>query len=235
MPIRYYLQDNPVTTDPNDRSARIDPILSIDEEVIVDDILESGTTLTRTDVVGNLAAYNKAVAKRLAEGYFVNLPIANLRTSIKGVFVNGADEYDASRHTLRVKASGGKLVNQLLATAPLEKLKSNKPAPYIDQFIDISTQTADGNITPGSIGTITGEELKFNPEETEEGIFFVASNGTEYKADTVANRTEGTLTFLIPATLTPGNYRLEVRKAYTQEDKIRIGVSDNELTVAPSV
>ena len=63
----------------------------------------------------------------------------------------------------------------------------------------------------------------------------MASNGTEYKADTVANRTEGTLTFLIPATLTPGNYRLEVRKAYTQEDKIRIGVSDNELTVAPSV
>ncbi len=236
MPIRYYLQDNPITSDPNDRSARIDPILAVNQDDIIEDVLGTGTTLTRTDVIGALTAYNDAVAKRLADGYFVNLPIANLRTSIKGVFIDGTDEFDASRHTLRVKASGGTLVNQRLATANLLKLKSSKPQPFVDQFIDVATQTADGNLTPGNIGTITGEELKFNADETEEGIFFVnTANNNEHKADFIAARTEGKLTFLIPTSLTAGTYRLEVRRAYTQDDKIRIGVADNGLTVAPTV
>lgn len=59
-----------------------------------------------------------------------------------------------------------------------------------------------------------GEELKFNPANAAEGIYFVAPDGTATKVDIIASRTEGRLMFSVPGTLATGSYTLEVRKGY---------------------
>ncbi|MBY0425491.1 MAG: DUF4469 domain-containing protein, partial [Cytophagales bacterium] len=66
-----------------------------------------------------------------------------------------------------------------------------------------------------------------------EGIYFIpVLGGTETKVTVIATRTEGKLMFSIPATLTPGGYKLQVRKAYGTANTIRTGELSETLTVA---
>ena len=106
------------------------------------------------------------------------------------------------------------------------------PSPVILEFLNVNTNTVNSLVTPGGIGQIVGEELKFNPQNAQEGVFFISSAGVETKTTVFATRTSGKLVFNIPAALAVGNYTLEVRRAYTKENLIRKGILSETLRVA---
>jgi hypothetical protein len=155
----------------------------------------------------------------------------NIRVGISGVFTSITDSFDPSRHSIRATLSPGLLLSEKMQKVRLEKTLQPLPSPVILEFLNINTNTTNSVLTPGGIGQIVGEELKFNPNNPQEGIFFVAADGTETKVQIIASRTEGKLVFSIP-TLPAGNYTLEVRRAYTKENIIRKGVLSDTLTVA---
>jgi len=232
MPIKYYLQPNPITPDPNDQSARVLPNASLTLDDIVSKMIKRGTMVTETDAKAVLTLFFEVVADEVADGNFVNLPIANIRSGISGVFTSVTDNFDPARHALRATLSPGALLNEKLRNARLEKTLQPLPSPVILEFLNVNTNTVNSVLTPGGIGQIIGEELKFNPDNAQEGVFFVKSDGTETKATVFATRTLGKLVFNIPSTLTAGTYTLEVRRAYTKDNIIRKGVLPDVLTVA---
>lgn len=231
MPIKYYLQPNPVTPDPNDQSARVLPNASLTLEDIIAKMMQRGTTVTESDTRAVLNLFFDVVSDEVADGNFVNLPLANIRVGISGVFTSITDSFDPSRHSIRATLSPGLLLIEKMQKVRLEKTLQPLPSPVIIEFLNINTNTTNSVLTPGGIGQIVGEELKFNPNNPQEGIFFVAADGTETKVQIIASRTEGKLVFSIP-TLPAGNYTLEVRRAYTKENIIRKGVLSDTLTVA---
>jgi hypothetical protein len=231
MPIKYYLQPNPVTPDPNDQSARVLPNASLTLEDIIAKMMLRGTTVTEADTRAVLNLFFDVVSDEVADGNFVNLPLANIRVGISGVFTSITDSFDPSRHSIRATLSPGLLLSEKMQKVRLEKTLQPLPSPVILEFLNINTNTTNSVLTPGGIGQIVGEELKFNPDNPQEGIFFVAADGTETKVQIIASRTEGKLVFSIP-TLPAGNYTLEVRRAYTKENIIRKGVLSDTLTVA---
>jgi hypothetical protein len=231
MPIKYYLQPNPVTPDPNDQSARVLPNASLTLEDIIAKMMQRGTTVTEADTRAVLNLFFDVVSDEVADGNFVNLPLANIRVGISGVFTSITDSFDPSRHSIRATLSPGLLLSEKMQKVRLEKTLQPLPSPVILEFLNINTNTTNSVLTPGGIGQIVGEELKFNPNNPQEGIFFVAADGTETKVQIIASRTEGKLVFSIP-TLPAGNYTLEVRRAYTKENIIRKGVLSDTLTVA---
>jgi hypothetical protein len=231
MPIKYYLQPNPVTPDPNDQSARVLPNASLTLEDIIAKMMQRGTTVTEADTRAVLNLFFDVVSDEVADGNFVNLPLANIRVGISGVFTSITNSFDPSRHSIRATLSTGLLLSEKMQKVRLEKRLQPLPSPVILEFLNINTNTTNSVLTPGGIGQIVGEELKFNPNNPQEGIFFVAADGTETKVQIIASRTEGKLVFSIP-TLPAGNYTLEVRRAYTKENIIRKGVLSDTLTVA---
>ena len=110
-----------------------------------------------------------------------------------------------------------------------EKIGAPEPKPKVQEFSDLDTGAINSAVTSGGTGTILGEELKFNPDNAEEGVFFV--NGTTTKANLFGSRTDGKLVFRIP-TLAPGTYTLEVRRGYTTSAEIRKGELKKKLTVS---
>lgn len=232
MPIKYYLQPNTATPDPNDQSARILPNEVLDAASVIQKMLKRGTTLTETDIKAALTLLFDVISDEVAAGNHVNLPVANFRPSITGVFASITDSFDASRHTRKGTISQGVLLSEKMQKASVEKILQPIRMPVLLEYLDINTAATNSNLTPGGIGQIVGEELKFDISKAEEGIFFVATNGTETKVSVLASRTEGKLVFSIPTTLVAGTYTLEVRRAYTKDNQIRIGTLVDTLTVA---
>lgn len=232
MAIQYYLQPNPITPDPDDHSARVisKGIRNLDD--IVQQALKRGSALTEPDLLGAGKLLFDVIADNVAEGYTVHTPVANIRPGMKGVFDSARDTFDSSRHLLRPTLSEGSLLKEKMRTATPEKVVQQPPAPALTAFRDINSGNFNAVVTPGGMGEITGEELKFDAANPDEGIYFIASDGSEFKVEVLGQRTEGTLMFIIPAGLTAGEYTLEVRRAYTSDNTIRKGQLNDTLNRA---
>lgn len=233
MAIKYYLQPNPITPDPNDQSARVISNQVHDVESITKEMLRRGSTITEADVRAVLKVFFEVVTDEVAAGNNVNLPLVNIKPGINGVFTNATDSFNPSRHIKRASISSGTLLTQKLNNALVEKTIHAQTTPAIIQFTDVNTQTRNSILTPGGIGQVVGEELKFNSDNVAEGIYFVAADGTATNVNIIASRTEGKLVFSIPTTLATGFYTLEVRKGYgTTNVVLRSGSLQEGLQVS---
>jgi DNA-binding domain/Domain of unknown function (DUF4469) with IG-like fold len=231
MNIKYYLQPNHITPDPNDQTARVQPNNTLGVDEIVKRIVKRGTTLTETDVRAVMRLAFEEIADAASEGNNVLLPLINIRPSIQGIFTSINDSYDATRHTIRASVTAGLQLNEKMKTSTVEKMGSSIVSPDIVDFQDVRT-TTHTQASKGGIGIITGSELKFNPSNVAEGIFFVnIATNAEFKATEIAQRTESKLMFMIPTTLVAGTYYVEVRKAYTNAASIRSDAFETNLSV----
>jgi hypothetical protein len=75
-----------------------------------------------------------------------------------------------------------------------------------------------------------GYRLKFDPADPTQGLFFIGDSG-DTRVDIVGKNTAVELMFLVPASLIPGNYTLELRTTMGNHT-IRTGTLAASLTVA---
>src|SRR5690606_37881847 len=122
MKIKYYLQSNPITANPNDRTARVltNDVYQVDNIIL--QMLERGTTVTEADIRAVLNVFFTVVSDLVARGSNVNLPLVNIRPGITGIFSDQADSFDPARHTKKANVSPGTLLLQKLKVALVEKV-----------------------------------------------------------------------------------------------------------------
>jgi hypothetical protein len=84
MAIKYNLQPNPVTPDPNDHSARVLSNKVHDLESITKEMLKRRQHGYRSRYTGSLKVFFGVVTDEVAEGNNVNLPLVNLRQGVTG-------------------------------------------------------------------------------------------------------------------------------------------------------
>ena len=235
MSIRYYLQPNPVTPDPNDQSARV---VTSDNLTIADlaaELVKRGTCTSKAQGSAVISDLFELIAEEVADGYAVNTPLFTARPGINGVFTDPTDTFDPARHTIVGNLQSGPLLREKLAAASPQKITKAEPAPVITAFINKTTGGVNATATPGGIGQIPGEQLKFDPAKTADGIYFVPATGSVVKVPTasIATRTEGELMFLTP-TLAAGTWHVEVRRTYGTgaNAQVRVGQLGAAITVA---
>jgi len=231
MPIKYYLLPNPITPNPNDQSARVQATGVLNLSDIIKRMLKRGTTITEADATAAILLFMQEMIDATTEGYSINTDLVNMRPSIQGVFNDASDSFDASRHTVRASLTAGNVLFTKMLAASVEKIKTSAVSPTILEFLDNRTNS-NTQATKGGIASIVGSELKYDIQNPLEGIFFInTKNNEETKVVDVATRTDGKVLFLIPTSLAAGNYKLEIRKAYTAVKAIRSHVFANLITV----
>lgn len=230
--IRYYLQPNPVTPDPNDQIARIQPSGTIGATELIKLMNKRGTSLTKGDMEACITLMSEVVTDAVADGYMVNLPFCNIRPSIKGVFASPADSYDHTRHIKRASLSAGLLLAKKLGEARVEKTSRALPSPDIQAYEDVNSKSYNSILTPGGIGKLEGSELKFSTQVETDGVFLISATGDAIRATVYAMVTEGKVMFMVPSELAPGEYTLELRRNYTLNNNMRAGHLQDTLTVA---
>lgn len=226
MAIKYYLQPNPIMPGPTDQTARVAINKVHDVDSIIKLMLKRGSTVTQADIKAVLSVFFDVLCDEVTDGNSVNLPVVNIRPTITGVFANASDSFDPSRHTKRASLSSGKILFSRMNEAKVEKLTQSLPSPLLIAFTDVNSATINTMITPGGIGKIIGEELKFNPENPDEGIYFIAADGTTTKVNVIASLTKRKTVFSIPL-LDNGEYKLQIRKGYGTTN---IVIRDGSLT-----
>jgi hypothetical protein len=230
MTIKYYLVSNPISKAVKNFIARVVPNETLDNEEIITKMLKRGTSATEADIRHILTLYFDVATDEVANGNSLTTPLANVRPGMQGTFDSASDTFDRSSHDTKASLSQGLLLEQKMATANVEKISAPAVSPLLVEYLDAKSKTSNSVLTPGSIGTLTGTDLKFNTSNVKEGVFFLDEAGAETKADVYSDVYDTEVKFVVPA-LATGIYSVELRKAYTKDNVIRRDSLDDNLTV----
>jgi hypothetical protein len=209
----YFLSDNHLTPDSEDQVAIPANIRSYTDEDIIDRIMQRGTTLTRPDLLAAILAYREEHKFIVEEGNGFNTGLINAGPNILGKFNSVTDSYDHSRHQLRYGVNFSKDIREVVSKVKMTKIQAPNMGPLIVAIKDSISGLTDGTLSAGGALDIAGSRLKVYPDLPDDGVYFIASDGTEYKVTTLIENKPSRLIVMIPA-LPAGVYTLEVRTHY---------------------
>ena len=208
--MNFFLTDNFITPDPNDQTAIPTNIQSYSDEQIIDRILTRGTTLTRPDLLAAIRAYQEEHGHIVDEGNGFNTGLINAGPAITGKFNGVNDNFDHSRHSLHYNVNFSRTLRDRIAGVKMHKVQAPATGPIITGIRDSVSGLSDGTLTPGGVLDIYGANLNVFPDLPDDGVYFLASGGAEYKAVTLVENKPARLILMIPP-LSSGTYTLEVR------------------------
>ena len=232
MSIHYSLYQNYVSTESGVYAARVMPVSTIDLQALADRIVSQGSTVTRTDVLAVLEQMCEACESYLLEGCRIQVGgVFELYPRIKGNFTGPDDTFDPNRHRLDATGNAGSRVRTaVMDNGTVVKDQTVLPAPSVLKYADAGSGTTNTTVTPSNIGTVTGNRLKYDSTNADEGIWFVSVGGPSFKVSTVETNQPSKLTYLVPP-LAAGDYYLEVRSKFSKDGPVRTGRLAETLTV----
>jgi len=224
--IKYALLENKLLADSNGCVSVVTTAGTKDLNDILNLMVDEGSGLTLPQAMAYFEKLSQIVEYYLEEGYKISTPLFRIQPTMRGVFDNPSDTFDPSRHKLRFCTCSGSRLKKLAAQTKLEKTKTDifQQVPVITGFFnEINKVINTAAISDGS-GVITGKWLKFNPDDSRLGIFFISENNpsivirmtgyTEIKPSKVH--------FRIPF-IPPGKYRIIVRNLSRDKSAILQG------------
>ncbi|MDR2816984.1 MAG: DUF4469 domain-containing protein, partial [Proteiniphilum sp.] len=198
---------------------------------IIDYITRKGSSITPAGAKANYEEIIGAHEYFLQRGYGRNTEFINVRPSIQGVFRNGDDSFDPSRHKIQFRVTLGKRYNRTSEEVKTEKAEPVSNAPLPQRFEDVVSATVNEAVTPGDAATLSGARLKFLQSDPKQGIFLVAADKTEVRVERILSHHAAQVVFLVPASLPADDYSLEVRIIPRGNKEMKKGILPDRLTV----
>jgi hypothetical protein len=230
MALRYGLIPNHLTDDPNDYKGVVTENETITMDQIIDQMIGRGSTVTKAEALSVLEEFSHVVVDAVTKGNNISIDLFKIYPSITGVFVDQQDDFDPSRHTIRLNMNAGPRLKDALANIQVRKVEVVDHKPVIHQFNDLKSKRVNESVTPGQMASLTGTMLRFDEADPNQGIFFVSSNGEVTKATHVIKNKPSELLFFSPDDL-KGICQVEVRTLFKDSKRLRVGSLVNELSV----
>ena len=238
--IRAKLYDNPLTPNPNDFMARV----SADRTLNVKDICKGAVTRGGANISADamehaVNLFHKELGYTLCDGFSVNTGWYTASVSIKGVFDNPTEKFNAKKHTVMFDFKQGALLRKELGAVTVDVTGVADTAAFIAQATDVKTGSINDMLTPGRNLRINGIKIKIDGNNPENGIFFVNQETRERIAvemSDVATNNPSEVMIIIPE-LAEGTYKLEIVTQWGGNSKQllktpRTATFDQTLTVA---
>ena len=203
---------------------------SWDKEQVIEEMMQRNSGLSRQMIEGVLSLLEQVITTKLQQGYRINLDWINLALVIKGTFDEG-ERFDPEKHKVKLQATEGKGLAKILKYfVPARLTKKGSRGPLLGTFTDLKTNSREV-ITPGGIGRLTGDRLKLDLDDQQQGLWLVAQDKSKLPISLFVENYPKKLTFYLPADLPAGDYRFELKNKIYQRGKYQTGLMAQVLTV----
>jgi hypothetical protein len=229
--ILYALYKNGLMKDEDKYRGIVKSKGTLAQKDIIKRMLSQGSTLTRQDCLAAIDLYINTIGAALAEGYNVVTDGGVYSLSMRGNFDDLDDLYDGKRHELAINIQPGRLLTQSLSDVTMSKQLATIQQPRPEAYINSDDSQPNDVLTPGGLGRLTGHFLKYDHSDPEQGLFLVNGDANGIRIEMIGKRTAREVVFMVPPDLTPGEYTLQVRVRFGQDEHLVVGVLRQKLTV----
>ena len=210
--IRAELYDNVLTEDPNDFAARVvadKPLTS--KEVCNYAAQRGGADISAKAMEHAVDLYLGEMTYLLCNGFTVSTGVFSVRPKIKGVFNKATEQFNPEKHKISFDFSQGLKLRRELENVSVEITGVSKVTFFVDEVVDIESESVNDLLTPKHNLRISGSKVKIAGEKEENGVYFVNQETNERVkvSSKIPVNKPSELMVVIPA-LTAGAYKLEI-------------------------
>jgi hypothetical protein len=232
MAIQYALFSNPLTPGDEDQRAIVQNRTSRTTEDVIEEIINRGSTITKAEALAVIEEYEACIARFVADGDRVNTSLMKISSSIAGIFAGKEDYFDEKRHKIKINVQSGPRLQKAIDETATQKVDGQERRPQPNRLKDFTSGSINGELTAGGSAELYGTLLKHDPEDSAQGIFLIASDGTETHIEQVLKNQPSLLLFLIPDNMPSGEYSLEVRSVVRRTTELRRGRLSVPITLS---
>ncbi|MDR2097337.1 MAG: DUF4469 domain-containing protein [Spirochaetaceae bacterium] len=176
-----------------------------------------GFTGSYNDLVEHVRQFFDEAAYQLCDGFAVNTGYFSVHPNVGGTFDKAIEGHDAQKHPVTFRFRTLASLRSLAERIVVEVEGLADVQGYIDEFIDITTESVNETLTSGGMFNISGHKIKIAGDNPEVGVYFVPEAnpaGRVKVSGHLAENTASKLIGVIPA-LGAGNWKVEVKTQFT--------------------
>ena len=151
--------------------------------------------------------------ERLLAGASVNFGLAHFNLSVNGVFIGDNAQWDSAKHSLSVSALPTAELREAVRAVKVNVRGMATSGTIINSVIDVASGEENTRLTPGGAVNLTGSKIKVAGDNPACCIALTnEDNGTQttIPANAIAINNPSKITFVLPALLPSGNYKLSI-------------------------
>ena len=158
----------------------------------------------------------------LLEGYEIEFPpFGSFELILSGTVDDRNKGFDPKIHKVHIKFRESKeLISELEDLLVVNKMETRIQEPSFHSFYNKTLKSETATINPQNLIELTGKNLKFDESDSSQGLFFIhSSTATVTRADEVSHNTQSIIKVKVPADLSPGEYRVEVKTKVADRER----------------
>ncbi len=223
----FDLEEYLMTTDVSeDYVARMKTGSTIVLDDLVKEIVGERTDIRPETITMCAQLLGEKIIEKICEGHIVSTATATYTPSIPGVFIGTSGVVDATKNVPTINVSPSSALKEALKSVKLKYSQTVRSMgnARIGLVTDSTTGSTDGKITPGGIIDVTGNKIRcLNSDGTGIGTVRFLKASTREEVATVsilAINDPKRLMFNVPATLTDGEYVLQVETYFSSSSAL---------------
>ena len=217
------LHDLAITERKDDRSGRVVKTKSLKVDDLVKIAVIRRTDLNASTLRSSFELLCDVAEEQLANGASIDFVLAHLSLGVDGVFIGDNAKWDSAIHRLKVTATPTARLREFAknVTAIVRGMAST--GVFVNTVTDVVSGELNTRITPGGAINLTGSKMKIvgdNPacgisltNDTDGTVTFIA-------ATAIAVNEPSKITFVAPATLPVGDYKLSITTQYSNSSTL---------------
>lgn len=203
------LYDNLLTEKPGDYSGKVRITGTLHNKEVAQRIVKERTEYRPETIENILNLADQKKVEIIAEGKSLVDGVGQYMLNIKGSFEGEDPKFDATKHTIGITYTPGKLLLKAMKLISVDPHIA-KTGPVINSLTDSTTGSVNEKITSGGPAVIEGSTLLLKGDAPSIGVYFTPDGGGEAKkVQTVVMNTKSQIIISIPQ-LADGQYTLSV-------------------------
>ncbi|WP_282013920.1 DUF4469 domain-containing protein [Marinifilum flexuosum] len=207
------LHDLSITEKKDDRFARVVTSLSFNEDDLVDIAVSRRTDFSENTLRAAIDILKNIAIEEICNGASVQFGLGYFHLNVNGVFVGDNAKWDSEKHALSVHVTPTAELRNAVKKCTVNVRGMAASPMAINSVIDVASGTTNQKLTPGAPVNVEGTRIKIEGDKEGIGIKLIkedTKDETLIPATHISTNSPSKLSFVVPADLAAGDYRLVV-------------------------
>jgi len=232
------LYDLAITTRKDDRFGRIVLKKSLTEDDLIDIAVTRRTDLNPSTLRACMKILRDVAMEEVVNGSSVQFGLSFYQLGVEGVFIGDNAQWDSSQHSLSINSVPVADLRSAAKAVSVNVRGMASSGTFINKVTDVSSNLVNSRLTPGGGVNVTGTRIRIAGEADGVGLSLINQSTkavVSIPMSAILTNDPSKLTFVVPATLPAGDYKLSIGTQYSNSSTLlkeaRIFVFDYVLNV----
>ncbi|MDR1273757.1 MAG: DUF4469 domain-containing protein [Odoribacteraceae bacterium] len=217
------LYDLKISARTDDRFGRVVTTKSLTESNLIDIAVNQRTDLNPTTLRSALEILKGVAIREIANGASVQFGLGFFSLDVRGIFIGDHAQWNPEVNSLHVKTASSAELREIIKGVHVNVRGMANSGTIINTLIDKTSGEENARLTPGGGVNLTGSKIRIVGDSMENGIRLIEQNsGTEtlIPMETVLVNDPKKVTFIVPAYLPAGDYKLSLTTQYANSSTL---------------